>query len=51
MADVDPCATQQDLIPELAVELCSAGFDDVEVSGWSTAALSLRWTVGWRSKS
>jgi serine/threonine-protein kinase PknK len=33
MADVDPCATQQDLIPELAVELCSAGFDDVEEIG------------------
>ncbi|HUL98323.1 MAG TPA: hypothetical protein VLU24_02585 [Mycobacterium sp.] len=33
MADVDPHATQQDLVPCIAVELRDAGFDDVEEIG------------------
>jgi len=33
VADVDPHATQQDLVPCIAVELRDAGFDDVDEIG------------------
>jgi hypothetical protein len=50
MADVDPLATQRDLVPDISVELCQAGFDNVEEIGHggfgsSTAAPSPRWTA------
>jgi serine/threonine-protein kinase PknK len=33
MADVDPLATQRDLVPDISVELRQAGFDNVEEIG------------------
>lgn len=33
MADIDPHATQRDVVPDIAAELRSAGFDDVEEIG------------------
>jgi len=33
MADVDPLATQRDLIADIPAELVQAGFDDVEAIG------------------